>query len=120
MGTTYASDDYLDFVVGEGVTKVTHIALIDDGDTELTGGDPAYARQPVTWVNDGAGLERPDADLTFNIPVGVDVKGWRGWDDDTAGDMWIGHNFSDVQSYPTGGTLTLKADETGIRKKVAV
>lgn len=62
-----------------GKTVITHIGLVDNAGNELTGGSPAYARLPVVWDNDGDGVMRPSTNLTFNIPPGATVGGWRGF-----------------------------------------
>lgn len=39
---------YLNAIGDHGGSLITHIGLVDDTGTELTGGSPAYARQAVT------------------------------------------------------------------------
>ena len=71
---------YRNAIADHGATLISHIALVDETGTEITGGSPAYARQPVTWTIASDGTIRPDADLTFDIPAGVTVGCWRGYD----------------------------------------
>ena len=54
---------------------ITYVGLLDDGDTELTGGDPAYARKAVTWAAAGSGEMAANGTLpTFDIPAGTIVN----------------------------------------------
>ena len=39
-----------------GKSAITHIGLVDETGTELTGGSPAYARQAVTWADGADGV----------------------------------------------------------------
>jgi len=50
---------------------VTHIGLLDDTDTEISGGD--YERQSVTWNPADNGILTASGTLTFDIPDGVTV-----------------------------------------------
>lgn len=75
---------YRNFVRDAGQAELTHIGLFDGG-VEISGGSPAYARQAVTWVDDGDGVSRPSADLTFDIPAGATVDEWRAFNAATGG-----------------------------------
>jgi len=50
---------------------VTHVGLLDETDTEISGGD--YARQPVTWNAADNGQLTASGTLAFDIPDGVTV-----------------------------------------------
>jgi hypothetical protein len=92
-------------------TAATHIALVDETGTELTGGTPAYARQAVTWTTASAGLIRPDDDLEFDVPASTTVAGWRAFSALTNGTNYGGEDVTD-EVYSGQGTYTLAADET--------
>lgn len=110
--------EYLTEIADAGATKVTHIGLVVDGlETEVSGG--TYARQPVTWTNTD-GTIRPSTDLTFDIPAGTTVVGWRGYDS-LAGATTLGGNanlggadFTTPESFENDGQFTLIAASSGI------
>lgn len=97
----------------EGQTLITHIGLVDDSGDELTGGSPAYARQAVTWTDDGDGVMRPNANLTFNVPSGTTVGGWRGYSASTSGTNYGGEDLTQ-ETFANQGTYTLLAASTSI------
>ena len=96
-----------------GKTLITHIGLVDETGTELSGGSPAYARLPVTWDNDGDGVMRPNANLTFNVPSGDTVGGWRGFSALTAGTNYGGKDVTQ-EVFSGQGEYTLLAAQTSI------
>lgn len=108
MGTAY-----LNPLREEGQSLITHIGLVDDTDTELTGGSPAYARQAVTWTDPSDGVSRPNANLTFNVPAGASVAGWRGYSASSAGTDYGGADLTQ-EDYTGQGTYTLLAASTSI------
>jgi hypothetical protein len=104
---------YLNAIRDHGQGIITHIGLVDDQGAELTGGSPAYARQAVTWVDDGDGISRPNANLTFNVPGGSNVAGWRGYSASTAGTDYGGAALTQ-EDYTGQGIYTLLAASTSI------
>ena len=104
---------YRNAIADHGGTLITHIGLVDETGTEITGGDPAYARQPVTWTAAADGLIRPTADLTFNIPAGVTVGAWRGYSALTDGIDYDGANLTN-EAFASQGEYTLLAASSGI------
>lgn len=104
---------YRNAVANHGATLITHIGLVDDVGNEITGGDPAYARQAVTWTTSVDGLIRPDANLTFNIPPSTTVGGWRGFSASTGGTNYDGTDFTN-EPYTNQGQFILRADQTSI------
>ena len=111
------SDGYRNGVANAGGALITHIGLVDDDGDELVGGDPAYARQPVTWTvapASGVGVIRPDDDLVFDIPASTTVAGWRGFNALVAGDNLGGADLAN-EVYGAQGTYTLLAASTGIK-----
>ncbi len=103
---------YLNAIADNG-NPITHIGLIDDVGAELTGGSPAYARQAVTWTAASGGTVRPNADLTFDVPAGTTVAGWRGYSALTAGTDYGGEALTQ-EAYASQGTYQLTAAQTGI------
>lgn len=104
---------YYNAIRDHGQSLITHLGLVDDGGTELSGGSPAYARQPVTWTDDGDGVSRPDADETFDIPAGVTVAGWRGYSALTGGIDYGGAALTQ-EAFAAQGQYQLLAASTSI------
>jgi hypothetical protein len=114
MNTTYQNA-----IRDHGKTLITHIALHNELGVELSGGSPAYARQPVTWVNDGNGVMRPSANLTFNIPAGTTVSGWKGFSLVSGGTDYGGGIYPlPHEIYANQGTATFLAATSGILHNV--
>lgn len=90
-------------------TVVTHLGLVDETGTELTGG--TYARLPAAMVV-AAQTVRPGADLDFDVPAGVTVGGWRGYSALAAGTDWGGDVLTQ-EVYAGAGTYRLLAASTG-------
>lgn len=88
---------------------ITHFALFDDTDTELTGGTPAYAR--VAKVDSVAAANSSDdlaeTDLVFNVPAGATVRYVKGMTADTAGSARATHQLAADEVYAAQGTFTL-------------
>lgn len=108
MGATTALLEVIEDAID---TAVTHIGLVDETGTEITGGSPAYARDAVTWADDGAGVIRPDADHPFDIPADATVAGWRGYSAASAGTNYGGDDLP-PESFLAQGVYTLLADQT--------
>ena len=93
-----------------GAALITHIGLFN-GASELSGG--SYARKAVTWAAAGSGAIRPNADLTFDIPAGATVDGWRGFTASTAGTNYGGASLT-AESFAGAGQYKLLSASTGI------
>ena len=106
-------EGYLNAIATEGGSLITHIGLIDDEATELTGGTPAYARIAVTWTEASGGVIRPNADLTFNVPASGVVAGWRGYSASTGGTNYGGAALTE-ETFAVQGTYKLLAASSGI------
>lgn len=104
---------YLNAIRAHGGTLITHIGLVDQAGTELSGGSPAYARKPVTWNQTVDGVLRPSANLTFDIPAGTTVGGWRGYSALTAGTDYGGQDVTN-EAFAGQGTYELLAASTAI------
>lgn len=107
---------YRDAIADHGGTLITHIGLVDETDTEISGG--TYARQAVTWTTASDGTIRPTSDLEFDIPEGVTVGGWRGFDALTDGTNYGGADLTN-ETFSNAGTYTLIASGTGINHNAA-
>lgn len=94
-----------------GAGLITHIGLFN-GSTEVTGGTPAYARKPVTWVG-AAGVRSPSANLVFNVPAGATVTNWRGFTALTGGTDFEGAALPSTL-FSNQGTYELLAASTNI------
>jgi hypothetical protein len=81
---------------------MTHIGLCIVNGTEISGGSPAYARKAVTWVASAAGIIRPNADLTFDIPAV------------TGGTAYGGADLTN-EVFGGQGTYKLLAASTGVK-----
>lgn len=104
---------YRNAIADYGATQITHIGLVDELGTELTGGSPAYARKAVTWTTASDGTIRPSVDLTFDVPAGTTVGGWRAYSALTAGTNYGGADLTQ-ETFAGQGEYTLLSAGTGI------
>lgn len=104
---------YLNAIGDAGAALITHIGLVNAAGSEISGGSPAYARKPVTWTTASNGTVRPSADLTFDIPTGVTVGGWRGYSALTGGTNYGGADLTQ-EAFASQGQYKLLAASTGI------
>lgn len=107
---------YLNAIASAGAGLITHIGLVDEEGTELSGG--SYARRAVTWTSATNGVIRPDSDLVFDVPSGSTVAGWRGYSAGSGGTDYGGADLT-PQPFATAGTYTLLAAQTSINHTVA-
>ena len=64
-----------DAMLDELGTLILYAGLLDDGDSEVTGGDPAYARKAVTFAASSGGSMAANGTLpTFDIPASTTVN----------------------------------------------
>jgi len=103
--------NYSNAIADSGGDLISHIGLIDETGTEISGG--SYARQAITWTTASSGTIRPNADLVFDIPAGVTVAGWSGYSASTLGIDYGGKTLA-AESYTNAGEYKLIAAETGI------
>lgn len=101
---------YLNAIRDHGQSLITHIGLFGNG-SELSGG--GYARQAVTWTDDGDGVSRPSADLTFTTEAGDVVDEWRGFSASSGGTDYGGEAVTE-RTYTNAGTYKLLAASTSI------
>lgn len=105
------TEGYRNVIATYGGGLITHIGLVDDEGTELSGGD--YARLAVTWTTASGGTIRPNTDLTFDVPAGATVAGWRGFSASTGGTNYGGADLTQ-ESFANAGQYKLLAASTGI------
>jgi hypothetical protein len=106
------TEGFKNYLLDTGIDVITHIGLFD-GVSEITGGDPAYARKAVTWGDASGGIVRPTGDLTFDIPSGATVDGWRGFTADSGGTNYGGAALT-AEDFAGQGQYKLLAASTGI------
>lgn len=104
---------YRNSIADHGGGLITHIGLLDETGTEITGGTPAYARMAVTWTTADLGVIRPTADLTFDIPAATTVGGWAGFTALTSGTNYGGQDLTQ-EDFVGQGQYKLLAAGTGI------
>lgn len=95
---------------------ITHIGLMN-GESEISGGSPAYARKAVTWTAASGGpsgvTSRPSSDLTFDIPPGATVNRWAGFNASSGGTNYGGGALTS-EAFAAQGQYKLLAASTGI------
>lgn len=109
---------YLNSLATQGATLITHIGLFNAAGVELSGGTPAYARQPITWTTPVGGLIRPTADLLFNVPAGANVASWQCFNAVTAGTSFGGSSLLE-ENFTSQGEYKLLAAASGIAHTAA-
>lgn len=82
----------LDSAVAGGLTTTPHLALFTGippvvGSNEVTGGSPAYARQPHIWSAAAAGSKAMSGSEVFDVPGGATIKAIATLDALTAGTL---------------------------------
>lgn len=58
-------------------TEIGFVGLLDETDTEITGGSPAYARKAITWAAAGASVQGEMAASNqpiFDVPASTTVS----------------------------------------------
>ena len=79
----------LDSAVAAGLNTTPHLSLHTGfppaGGNELTGGSPAYARQPFTWNAAASGARAIAAAETFDVAAGTTVRAVAVYDALTSG-----------------------------------
>lgn len=93
---------------------ITHIGLCIVNATEISGGNPAYARKAVTWAASSGGIIRPNADLTFDIPASTTVAMWKGYGASSGGTALGGAALTN-EVFSGQGTYKLLAASTGVK-----
>jgi hypothetical protein len=63
----------LDAAVNALTGQFSHISLLNESLTEISGGSPAYARNPLVWGSSSGGVADQDDDEIFNVPGSTTV-----------------------------------------------
>lgn len=85
---------------------IIYVGLLDETDTELTGGNPAYERKAITWKPADAGLMEALNQPEFNIPAGATVSKVIFMSADTGGIKYAEADVDD-EVFTKQGTYTL-------------
>lgn len=93
----------------QGATLITHLGLVNESGTELSGG--SYARIAATATATGSNI-RFGSDKTFNVPAGTTVAGWRAFSALTAGTNYGGGDLT-PEVYASAGQYILEGATTG-------
>jgi len=99
--------DYLNEIADAGGAVATHIMLIDNSDTKID------TLKAANWTAASNGTIRPGSDLTFSVPAGTTVKGWRAYDSEEVTN-YGGADFATPESFENDGEFTIIAASTGI------
>lgn len=81
------------------------------GTSELTGGGPAYARQPASWSAPVNGVVTLQADVTINVPAGATVAFVGAFSAATAGTFRAKDDVT-PELFGAQGTYVVKAGST--------
>lgn len=92
--------DALDELAAGGIT---HVSVLDDTLTELTGGSPAYARDAATWDAAASGQKDNGAQLDWDVPAGATIAAYG-----LASSLATG-NGRDLGWLPNGGVAAFAA-----------
>jgi hypothetical protein len=114
--TDAAKNIALDALAGAITHLSVHSAFSITGANELTGGSPAYARQPLAWSAAAAGNLSLAGPETFDIPAAGQVAFIGGWTALTAGTfrgMWPANGGTPMPFTAVGTTDLITADAHG-------
>ena len=109
------SETFRNLLSDHAATILTHIGLVDGTGTEISGGNPAYARKAVEWTEAEDGSISPTLDLVFDIPAGKTVAGWRAYSAGSGGPDYGGASFENQEVYSGQGNYRLLASQTAIQ-----
>lgn len=99
----------------DGITDLAVYASLHTADpgatgaNELSGGSPAYARQPVTLTPTGAGTANIATTATFDIPAGTTPSYAGLWSAATGGTFYGSDALDNPEPYTGQGVYDLTA-----------
>jgi len=99
-------DNAKNLMLDELALTLTHVALLDETETEISGGDPAYERQEINWNSAEDGEITASNEPTFDVPEGVTVAYVAFYDSLTEGEEYAMHDVTN-ESYGGQGTYTV-------------
>ena len=97
-------DTAKNLMLDELAETVTHVALLDDTDTEISGG--GYERQTVTWNSASDGEITASNEPTFDVEGGTTVSKVAFFDALTDGTQYAVNDVTD-ETYGGDGTYTV-------------
>jgi hypothetical protein len=99
----------LDALTGLAVYASLHtVDPATTGASEVTGGAPAYARQPISWAAGSVASKKSSGPVVFNVPGGSTTIAHLGyWSAATAGTFYGSRPLDAAQTFPTQGTYTI-------------
>lgn len=95
--------------VGAVSTAVTHFALFNASDAELSGGSPAYARKAKvdsTPTSNGSN-QLAESNIVFDVPAGATVRYVKAMSAASGGNVLGTHQLPADETYGSQGTFTL-------------
>ena len=105
-----ASAAFLGALAAAGAPLITHVGLVNASGVELAGG--SYARKPVTATATGPDVRVSAGDVTFDVPAGGVVAGWRAFSALSAGTNYGGGDLT-PETYTGAGQYVLEGAATG-------
>lgn len=85
---------------------IKYVGLLDEGEIELSGGNPAYARQSITWGAAANGEISATNQPVFNVPAGASVK-YVVFMSDATGGIEYGRAEVVKETFGNQGTYTI-------------
>lgn len=78
----------------------------DDGQNEVSGGTPSYARKAVAWSSAASGALDNSGTPVLDVPTDTTVTHWGLWDAVTGGNMLASGSLSSSETFSAQGTYT--------------
>lgn len=89
--------------------KITHVGLLtsDSSSAEVTGGSPAYARQPISWnAASGGNLDSANTPI-FDVPAGTTIT-FVGYFSAATGGTYYGSSPINAETFGSQGEYELQ------------
>lgn len=77
------------------------------GTSEVTGGNPVYARKAMSWAAAATGSKSSNAQIVFDVPASTTISHLGYWSALTNGTFYGSRALDTNQTYPTQGTYTI-------------
>ncbi|MET0701719.1 MAG: hypothetical protein ABWY93_18870 [Mycobacterium sp.] len=97
----------------------------ETGDSEATGGSPAYARKSATWGAAVSGVRSLSSAVTFDVPAGSSIAYFGIWSAISGGTFYGAETLRDTDNQPVvetfggQGTYTLTVASLAINNAAA-
>ena len=106
------SEDAADIMLDAVTDSTTYASLHtgdpgSDGDDEVSGGSPAYARKTISWNSASGGSIDSSNAPEFDVPGGTTITHWGVWTASSGGTFLFGGSLSAPESYGSQGDYTL-------------